>query len=59
MTITNAPLRYQDVHEGAMEEERPGPIRPDAPGLDENGMPDDATAIAQDALGADADKSQG
>ena len=33
--------------------------REDAPGLDENGLPNDATAIAQDALGARDDKSQG
>jgi hypothetical protein len=51
--------RDHDVHKGAMEEDRPGPERSDAPGLDENGLPDDATAIAQDALGAKADNSQG
>jgi hypothetical protein len=42
-----------------MEEDRPGPIRPDAPGLDENGLPNDATTIAQDAEDARVDKSQG
>jgi hypothetical protein len=52
-------LRDQDSHKGAMEEGRPGPERADSPGLDENGMPNDATAIAQDALGARDDKSQG
>lgn len=51
--------RDQDMRKGAMEEERPGPERPDAPGLDKNGLPNDPTAIAQDAVGAAADKSQG
>jgi hypothetical protein len=53
------PIRDQDVHKGAMEEGRPGPDRLTPPGLDENGLPDDATAIAQDRVGANADKSQG
>ncbi len=56
---TTAPLRDQDSHKGAMEEERPGPEREDAPGLDEDGLPNDATAIAQDAVGARDDQSQG
>jgi hypothetical protein len=30
-----------------------------APGLDDDGLPNDATAIAQDALGARIDQSQG
>jgi hypothetical protein len=53
------PARDQDIHKGAMEEDREGPERPDLPGLDDNGLPNDATAIAQDALGANADKSEG
>jgi hypothetical protein len=51
--------RDQDVQKGAMEEDRPGPARPSAPALDANGLPNDATAIAQDALGAAVDQSQG
>ncbi|HEV3216697.1 MAG TPA: hypothetical protein VGZ27_13280 [Vicinamibacterales bacterium] len=51
--------RDQDIHKGAKEDDRPGPVRPDAPGLDQNGMPNDATKIAQDAEGARVDKSQG
>jgi hypothetical protein len=51
--------RDQDIHKGAKEDDRPGPARPDAPGLDKNGMPNDATKIAQDAEGARVDKSQG
>jgi hypothetical protein len=48
-----------DIHKGAMEEARPGPERSNHVGLDENGLPNDAVAIAQDAIGARADKSQG
>ena len=59
MFTRNEPLRDHDAHKGAMEEDRPGPIRSDAPGLDENGLPNDPTAIAQDALGARNDQSQG
>jgi hypothetical protein len=61
MPITKRPLPKpdQDVHKGAVEENRPGPKRSDAPGLDANGLPNNPTAIAQDALGAKADKSQG
>jgi hypothetical protein len=59
MPTEKVPTRDQDIHKGAMEEERPGPERRDAPGLDENGLPNDATAIAEDALGANVDNSQG
>lgn len=59
MTSVNPPAKDQDAHKGAKEDDRPGPATQDAPGLDENGLPNDATAIAQDALGANVDKSQG
>ena len=32
---------------------------PNAPGLDENGMPNDEVAIAQDVIGANEDESEG
>jgi len=51
--------RDQDGQKGAKEEDRPGPARSSAPALDANGLPNDATAIAQDALGAAVDQSQG
>ena len=51
--------RDQDIHKGAKEDDRPGPVRADAPGLDKNGLPNDATKIAQDAEGARVDKSVG
>lgn len=47
------------MRKGATEDDRPDPNRPGAPGLDDNGLPNDATAIAQDAVGAREDKSQG
>jgi hypothetical protein len=51
--------RDQDASKGAKEEDRPGPERSDHPGLDKNGLPDDKTAIEQDAEGARIDQSQG
>ena len=53
------PAADNDIHKGAKEEDRPGPERSSHPGLDKNGLPNDPTAIAQDALGANEDKSQG
>jgi hypothetical protein len=48
-----------DVHKGATEDDRRDNEGTGARGLDENGLPNDATAIAQDAIGAREDKSQG
>jgi len=48
----------QDVRKGATEDERPSATT-NAPGLDDDGLPNDETAIAQDALGAREDGSQG
>ena len=45
----------QDNQKGATEENRPGPGRSRHPGLDENGLPNDPVAIAQDREGANAD----
>ena len=49
----------QDKSKGATEDDRPGPVRSSHPGLDQDGMPNDATLIAQDRLGAADDESQG
>lgn len=54
-----APAVDQDMSKGAKEEDRPGPERSSHPGLDRNGLPNDPIAIAQDALGANEDKTQG
>jgi len=50
--------RDADVHKGAMEDERPSETT-NAPGLDDDGLPNDETAIAEDAIGAREDGTQG
>jgi hypothetical protein len=50
--------RDHDIHKGATEDERPRETT-NAPGLDEDGLPNDERAIASDALGARADGTQG
>ena len=48
----------QDIHKGATETPTsPGNLN--APGLDENGWPNDPVAIAEDVLGANEDETQG
>jgi hypothetical protein len=58
-TAPPKPVADQDMHKGAKEEDRPIPDQSSYPGLDQNGLPNDPTAIAQDALGATEDESQG
>ena len=51
-----------DVHKGAIEGDRPDDEQlgnPHGDGLDENGLPDDPVAMAEDALGANEDETQG
>lgn len=51
-----------DEQKGAVEGERPGGPgagNPNAPGLDENGLPDDPVAITEDVVGANEDETQG
>jgi hypothetical protein len=50
--------RDQDIHKGVLEDGGPSGAT-NAPGLDGNGLPNDETAIAEDALGAREDRSQG
>ncbi len=50
--------RDHDIHKGAMEDERPSATL-DGAALDDDGLPSDVTAIAQDAIGARIDGSQG
>ncbi len=47
-----------DTHKGAVEDDRPC-AKSNAPGLDDDGLPNDAIAIAEDAIGAREDGSQG
>ena len=51
-----------DIHKGAVEGDKPTDKQrgnPHGDGLDENGMPNDPVATAEDAEGANADKTQG
>lgn len=51
-----------DVHKGAIEGDRPNDEQqsnPHGDGLNEEGLPDDPVATAEDAEGANADKTQG
>ncbi len=52
-----------DEHIGAVEGDRPSDKpnmgNPNAPALDEEGLPDDEAAIAQDVIGANLDKTEG
>jgi hypothetical protein len=52
-----------DEHEGAVEgdkpTDRPNQGNENAPGLDEQGLPEDCDAIAQDVIGANQDETQG
>jgi len=52
----------QDIHKGAIEGDRPTDEQignPHGDGVDENGMPDDDIATAEDSIGANEDRSQG
>jgi hypothetical protein len=51
-----------DSHKGAIEGDRPGDEQignPHGDGVNDEGMPDDEIAIAEDAIGANEDESQG
>jgi hypothetical protein len=50
--------RDHDIHKGAIEDGRPSATT-NAPGLDDDGLPNDETEIAGNALGAREDGSQG
>lgn len=53
---------HHDGHEGAVEGDRPTDRpqgNPNAPALDERGMPDDQVKIAEDREGANLDETQG
>ena len=50
--------RDGDSHKGAIEDDHPCDTS-NAPGLDDNGLPNDELAIAEDAIGAREDGSQG
>jgi hypothetical protein len=52
----------QDVHKGAVEGDRPSDEQfgnPNGPGVDDEGLPNDPVATAEDAVGANEDESEG
>jgi hypothetical protein len=54
--------RDPDIHKGAIEGDRPDDEQmgnPQGDGIDENGLPDDPVATAQDQIGANEDESEG
>jgi hypothetical protein len=51
-----------DIHKGAIEGDRPTDeqnVNNKGKGIDQNGMPNDPVATAQDRVGANEDESQG
>ena len=58
MSLPAIRSRDQDIHKGAIEDGRPSDAT-NAPALDDEGLPNDETAIAEDALGAREDGTQG
>jgi hypothetical protein len=52
----------QDIHKGAIEGDRPTDEQignPHGEGIDDEGLPNDPIATAEDELGANEDESQG
>ena len=59
---TNPKPTDQDGKKGAVEGDRPTDqqhYNPNGPALDENGLPDNRIAIAEDVVGANVDETQG
>lgn len=48
-----------DMHKGAVEGSPDDQGNANAPALDEDGLPNDEVAIAEDVLGANEDETQG
>ena len=62
MSMASRQQKDPDVHKGAIEGDRPTDEQmgnPNGDGIDANGMPDDPVAIAEDAIGANEDESEG
>jgi hypothetical protein len=63
--VTDMATKQQDdpdVHKGAIEGDRPDDEQmgnPNGDGLNDEGLPDDPIAIAQDVIGANEDESEG
>jgi hypothetical protein len=63
MTDQKTPEHEGDEHIGAVEGDRPGDTpnqgNENAPGVDEEGLPDDPVATAEDRIGANLDETEG
>jgi hypothetical protein len=59
MTRHRHPEIDSDLQKGAIEGPPDSSSDPHAPGLDDDGLPNDEVAIAQDVLGANEDETQG
>lgn len=63
MTTTSLPPHADpDIHKGAIEGDRPTDEQqgnPHGDGLNDDGLPNDPVATAEDRIGANEDKSQG
>ena len=64
MTVKPDVGRHEsENHIGAVEGDRPTDVpnqgNPNAPGIDEEGMPNDPVATSEDALGANLDETEG
>jgi hypothetical protein len=58
----STPQNDADVHKGAVEGDRPDDFQsgnPHGDGVNDDGLPDDPVATAEDKLGANEDKTQG
>jgi hypothetical protein len=61
-SMANKQQKDQDIHKGAIEGDRPTDEQmgnPNGDGIDENGLPDDPIASAEDSIGANEDESEG
>jgi hypothetical protein len=59
---TQTQLDDQDIHKGAIEGDRPSDeqnVNNKGKGVDQNGLPNDPVATAQDKEGANADNTEG
>ncbi len=64
MTVKpGTPHHESEGHIGAVEGDRPTDVpnqgNPNAPGVDEEGLPNDPVATSEDALGATLDETEG
>jgi hypothetical protein len=59
----STPVSDSEDHLGAVEgdrpTDRPNQGNPNAPGLDQNGLPNDPVAICEDVIGANVDETEG